>query len=117
VHARETRASESGEQKEAENNYRRMDNIQRQAIQVNVEPTSNPLIFAQSLMHQAFLHCMSLQIHLYIFPFFVNTILVTASNIKINCLLKLPPPHVVCIQLVIEVVQDHDGQHHHWSVV
>ena len=39
---------------------RRIVNMQRQAVQVNVQATSNPVIFIQSLMYQAFLYCMSL---------------------------------------------------------
>lgn len=34
----------------------RIVNMQRQAVQVNVQATSNPVIFIQSLMHQAFLY-------------------------------------------------------------
>jgi len=71
-------------------------NIQHQAVQVTVQATSNPAIVFKYICT--------------FFPFLT-------SNIKINCLLKLAPHMLYASKLVIEVVQDHNGQHHHWLVV
>ena len=77
LHARKTRASEGGEQSKAETDcstsqcyvepWTSIDiNVQHHTVQVNMQATSNPVIFLQSLVCQAFLYFK------YIYTFFLS---------------------------------------------